>query len=161
MEKRRGGAGAMNGAPSRRGTWLNERNAVFTVRASVGLILLWFGLLKFFPNLSPAEPLATHTLKVLSFGMVGPRISIVFLAIFESSLGVLWLSGRWTRAAVILLWGHMAGTALPVVLFPSETFTRFPYAPTFEGQYILKNLVIVCASLVVWTMGRRHGSAVR
>jgi uncharacterized membrane protein YphA (DoxX/SURF4 family) len=146
----------MEEAPPESRRWLTESRAIGAVRASVGVILLWFGFLKFFPGLSPAEALASNTLKVLSCGALCPRTSVFLLATFESALGLLWLSGLWTRWAVLLLWLHMSGTALPVLLFPSETFTRFPYAPTFEGQYILKNIVIVCASLVVWTYERRR-----
>jgi len=48
-----------------------------------------------------------------------------------------------------LLFLQMAGTMTPLVLFPAETFVRFPYAPTLEGQYIIKNLVLISAGLVV------------
>jgi hypothetical protein len=43
----------------------------------------------------------------------------------------------------------MPGTILPLFFFPNETFVAFPHAPTLEGQYIIKNLVLVAAGLVV------------
>jgi hypothetical protein len=43
----------------------------------------------------------------------------------------------------------MAGTVTPLFLFPQEAFIRIPYAPTLEGQYIIKNLVLISAGLVI------------
>jgi hypothetical protein len=43
----------------------------------------------------------------------------------------------------------MLGTMLPLVFFPSQTFSSFPFVPTLEGQYIIKNLVLVSAAIVV------------
>jgi hypothetical protein len=53
------------------------------------------------------------------------------------------------RLTLALLVFQMAGTLTPLVLFPGEAFTLFPYAPTLEGQYIIKNLVLVGAGLVI------------
>jgi hypothetical protein len=57
--------------------------------------------------------------------------------------------GRWMRVILLLLALQMAGTVTPLVLFPGETFTIFPLVPTLEGQYIIKNVVLVCAALVL------------
>ena len=43
----------------------------------------------------------------------------------------------------------MAGTMLPLLFFPAEVFTVFPYAPTLEGQYIVKNVVLISAAVVI------------
>ena len=43
----------------------------------------------------------------------------------------------------------MPGTITPLFLFPAETFTIFPWVPNLEGQYIIKNLVLISAGLVV------------
>jgi len=53
------------------------------------------------------------------------------------------------RATLLLLALQMAGTLTPLVLFPAEVFTRIPYAPTLEGQYIIKNVVLIAAAMVV------------
>src|SRR5690348_7489002 len=63
--------------------WLEEHSAQI-LRASLGVVFLWFGALKFFPGLSPAQDLATRTIDVLSFGLVPPDVSIVVLAAWES-----------------------------------------------------------------------------
>jgi hypothetical protein len=53
------------------------------------------------------------------------------------------------RATLFLLAVQMAGTITPLVLFPGETFTAFPFAPSLEGQYIIKNIVLVGAGMVI------------
>jgi hypothetical protein len=64
-------------------------------------------------------------------------------------IGLGFLSGRFLRITLLLLFLQMPGTMLPLLFFPAETFTVFPYAPTLEGQYIIKNLVLLGAALVV------------
>ncbi len=53
------------------------------------------------------------------------------------------------RAALFLLFLQMPGTMLPLILLPDVCFTTFPYGLTMEGQYIIKNLVLIGAALVV------------
>jgi hypothetical protein len=53
------------------------------------------------------------------------------------------------RFTLLLLFAQMLGTITPVFFFPAEVFTRIPYAPTLEGQYIIKNLVLISAGLVI------------
>jgi hypothetical protein len=71
------------------------------------------------------------------------------LAAWEVLIGLGLLTGRLLRITLLLLFVQMAGTLLPLVFFPAETFKHFPYAPTLEGQYIIKNLVLVAAAIVV------------
>lgn len=121
------------------------RHAVTLLRVSVGVVYLWFGALKFFPGLSPAQDLAARTIARLSFGLVPEAVSVPLLAALETAIGL----GRWLRATVLLLLAQMLGTVTPLLLFPGETFTRFPFAPTLEGQYILKNVVLVSAAVLI------------
>lgn len=125
------------------------RHGVAYLRVSLGIIFFWFGVLKFFPGLSPAQDLAANTISLLSFGLVGPSVSVPVLAAWECVIGLGLLHGGYLRSTLLLLWLQMLGTLTPLVLFPSETFTRFPYAPTLEGQYIIKNLVLISAAIVV------------
>jgi uncharacterized membrane protein YphA (DoxX/SURF4 family) len=119
------------------------------LRVSLGIVFLWFGVLKFFPNASPAEELATRTISVLSGGIVPPTISLPFLAGWECLIGLGLLLGRGLRGILLLLYVQMLGTLTPIILFPNEVFVRIPYAPTLEGQYIIKNLVLISAGIVV------------
>jgi uncharacterized membrane protein YphA (DoxX/SURF4 family) len=125
------------------------RLGVPVLRMSLGVVFLWFGVLKFFPGLSPAQDLATRTIEQLTFGAVHPDVSLPFLAAWESVIGLGLLSGRFLRATLLLLAVQMLGTFAPLVLFPAETFTQFPFAPSLEGQYIIKNLVLIGAAMVV------------
>jgi uncharacterized membrane protein YphA (DoxX/SURF4 family) len=119
------------------------------LRLSLGVVFAWFGALKFFPELSPAEELATRTMAVLSGGWLPPAVSLPLLATWECLIGLGLLVGRGLRVTLLLLWLQMLGTLAPLVLFPDEVFTRIPYAPTLEGQYIIKNLVLVSAGIVL------------
>jgi uncharacterized membrane protein YphA (DoxX/SURF4 family) len=119
------------------------------LRISLGIIFLWFGILKFFPNLSPAQDLATRTISVLTMGLVPPSISLPLLAAWECLIGIGLLIGHGLRFTLFLLYIQMLGTLTPVFLFPNEVFVRIPYAPTLEGQYIIKNMVLISAGIVV------------
>jgi uncharacterized membrane protein YphA (DoxX/SURF4 family) len=128
--------------------WM-ARNGILLLRISMGIIFLWFGALKFFPGLSPAADLATRTIERLTFGLIAADVSILILAVWESLIGVGLIFGIFMRATLLLLFLQMLGTISPILLFPQEVFTAFPYAPTLEGQYIFKNMVLISAGLVI------------
>lgn len=128
--------------------WM-ARYGILLLRISVGIVFLWFGVLKFFPALSPAEELAGRTIETLSFGLITPALSLPVLAAWETLIGLGLITGKFMRATLLLLFAQMVGTVTPLFLFPAETFTVFPIAPTLEGQYILKNLVLVSAGIVI------------
>ncbi|NHZ86507.1 MAG: DUF417 family protein [Planctomycetia bacterium] len=126
-----------------------KRYGILFLRISVGIVFLWFGVLKFFPGLSPAQEIATVTIERLTFGFIQANVALVILATWETLIGLGLITGAFLRVTLFLLFAQMLGTMTPLLLFPAETFTRFPYAPTFEGQYIIKNLVLISAGLVV------------
>ncbi len=128
--------------------WMLE-NGLTLLRISLGIVFLWFGVLKFAPSRSPAEPLATATIGRLTLGAVTPPYALFALATVESAIGLALIVGVYRRLSLGLLFLHMCGTLTPLVLFPSLTFTSFPFAPTMEGQYILKNLVLISAAVVL------------
>ena len=119
------------------------------LRIALGIVFLWFGFLKFFPGLSPAQDLAGRTIEALSGGAIPPSVAVPVLAVWESAIGIGLLVGRWMRVVLLLLFVQMLGTITPLALFPDETWTRFPIAPTLEGQYIIKNVVLVAAAFVL------------
>ncbi|HEV8599262.1 MAG TPA: DoxX family membrane protein [Gemmatimonadales bacterium] len=128
--------------------WMAHFGITLT-RLSLGLIFVWFGVLKFFPGASPAGELASRTIERVSFGQLSPPTGLFILAGWEVLIGVGLLLGRFLRITLLLLFIQMAGTLLPLFFYPSETFQRFPLSPTLEGQYIIKNLVLMAAALVV------------
>ena len=133
------------------------RHGLTLLRWSVGLVFLWFGILKFFPGMSPAQELATKTISLLTFGYVPPSTSIWILALWETLIGVGLLFNLLMRGTLLLLFLQMLGTITPLFFFPAEAFTRIPYAPTLEGQYIIKNLVLISAGIVLGATVRGGG----
>lgn len=133
----------------RRVTAFMARQGIRFLRISLGLTFFWFGFLKFFPGLSPAQALATATIEKLTFGLVPPAVSIIVLATWETLIGLGLMFGIALRTTLFLLFTQMLGTMTPLLLFPDACFTHVPFAPTLEGQYIIKNLVLISAGLVV------------
>lgn len=129
-------------------TWM-ARYGVLLLRISVGIVFFWFGFLKFFPDASPAQDLAARTIATLTFGLVQPNISVPILALWETLVGLGLITGRYMRVILALLALQMLGTITPLFLFPQETFRTFPLVPTLEGQYIIKNMVLVSAAIVI------------
>jgi uncharacterized membrane protein YkgB len=128
--------------------WM-ARYGVTMLRVAVGVVFVWFGALKYFPGLSPAQELALRTIDVLTFGLIPQSVSIVLLATLECVIGLGLIFGKYLRLILLLLAFQMVGAVSPLFIFPQETFTHIPYAPTLEGQYIIKNIVLVSAGLVV------------
>ncbi len=131
---------------------VTNRMAQYGVRLlsiSLGVVFFWFGVLKFFPGLSPAQDLATKTISMLTVGLIPPHVSIVVLATWECVVGLGLILGMFMRATLLLLFLQMLGTVTPLIFFPQEVFTRIPYAPNLEGQYIIKNVVLISAGLVI------------
>lgn len=128
--------------------WM-ARNGIVLLRVSLGIVFFWFGVLKFFPGLSPAQDLAARTIDMMTFGLMPPSVSLPVLAAWECLIGLGFISGKLMRATLLLLVMQMAGTLTPLFFFPTETFTQVPIAPTLEGQYIIKNMVLIAAGLVI------------
>jgi uncharacterized membrane protein YkgB len=120
------------------------------IRLSLGIIFLWYGLLKFFPSLSPAEELATRTIDILFFGLISPIVSIKLLAILEVGIGLGFIFGIYTRYVVFAFLGHMICTFAPLFILPELSFTQAPYAFTLVGQYIVKNVVFILAGILIY-----------
>jgi len=128
--------------------WM-ARYGIVLLRVSLGIVFFWFGVLKFFPGLSPAQDLAGRTIDMLTLGMIPPSVSVLILAAWECAIGLGLIFGVFMRVTLLLLFLQMLGTITPLFFFPSEVFTRMPYAPTLEGQYIIKNIVLISAGLVI------------
>ena len=128
--------------------WMAD-HGVLLLRIALGIVFLWFGALKLIPNASPAEVLAGQTIERLTGGLVAAETAVPILAVWEVAIGLGLFIGRGMRITLLLLFVQMLGTITPLFLFPTETFTHFPWAPTLEGQYIIKNVVIVAAAIVL------------
>jgi uncharacterized membrane protein YkgB len=124
-------------------TWM-ARYGMTIMRVGLGVVFFWFGALKLVPGLSPAEDLVRNTTY-----FVNPDWFIPVLALWEMAIGLGLMFGVFMRLTLLLLFLQMPGTALPLVVLPEAVWTQFPYGLTMEGQYIIKNLVLIGAGLVL------------
>ncbi len=131
-----------------------NRWSIPVLRIALGVVYVWFGGLKLVPGLSPAEELVLATVPFLPGHLFVP-----FLGVWEIAIGAGFLTGRALRLTILLLFLQMPGTMAPLVLLPEQVFTAFPYGLTLEGQYIVKNLVLVAAALTVGATVRRRQAA--
>lgn len=127
--------------------WL-QRNGHTFLRYSLAIIFIWFGLLKPF-GVSPANELVTHTVY-----WVDPSWFVPFLGWWEVIIGVCILFKPLIRAGLFLMAVQLVGTFLPLVLLPETVYTTFPFGLTLEGQYIVKNLLIIGAGMIVGSHAR-------
>ena len=132
--------------------FFNSIKKIHLLRISIGIIYIWFGSLKFFGGLSPAEELAGETLKILTCQLIAPQVSYFMLALGETLIGLLLIMNLWPRMAVIMALVHMACTFTPMIFMPNISFNESLFSMTLIGQYILKNLVIISALLVLYPM---------
>jgi uncharacterized membrane protein YphA (DoxX/SURF4 family) len=125
-----------------------RRWGVPALRLSLGVVFIWFGLLKPL-GISAAEPLVLATVRWLPVG--DPEVWVAVIGWWEVAIGVGFLVPGAARVAIALLALQMVGTFLPLVALPDVAFQpgRVPYGPSMEGQYIIKNLLIISAALVV------------
>jgi uncharacterized membrane protein YkgB len=119
------------------------------MRLALGLVFLWFGALKLIPGASPAESLAGRTIEALSGGLVSQAVAVPALGVWESLIGLGLLTGIFMRATLALLFLQMLGTLTPLLMFPAETFEQFPFVPSLEGQYIIKNAVLIAGAVIL------------
>lgn len=125
---------------------LLDRYSVGFLQISLGLVFLGFGALKFFPGLSPAEGIAAATIDRLTFGLVGGHTAVLLTAVLETFIGLTLVTGKLVRVGLVVLAGAFVGILSPLVLFTDELF---PHGPSLLGQYVLKDIVLVAAALVV------------
>jgi uncharacterized membrane protein YkgB len=128
-----------------------RRLAVPLLRISLGIVFVWFGMLKIL-DLSPVSGLVAKTVY-----WVDPDLVVPGLGVLEVTVGVLLLFGRALRLAILLLVAQMAGTFLTFLVLPNVTFRHGnPLLLTVEGEFVVKNLVLLSAALVVGTTVRRR-----
>jgi len=120
-----------------------DRWGVPILRAAIAVVFVWFGALKIF-GISPAGELVAATVY-----LVDPELFVPVLGVWEVVIGLCLCYRPLIRVGIVLLFVQLPGTFLPIVLLPEVVFTAVPYGLTVEGQYIVKNLVIIGAALVI------------
>lgn len=126
--------------------WLAD-HSIDILRIGLGAVIFAFGVLKFFPGVSPAEGLVEATVGELTLGLVDGRMAIVTTAVIEVALGLALITGRFLKATMVIFAGWIAGVMAPLVLFFDELFTHG--GPTLEAQYVIKDVVFLAAGMVV------------
>ncbi|HRH25779.1 MAG TPA: hypothetical protein PLD99_02390 [Parcubacteria group bacterium] len=115
-------------------------------RIAIFIVYFWFGLLKVL-GLSPASPLVLSLLdRTMPF--ISPDAFLVWFGLFEVLIGTIFLIPKFARAAIALLVIHLITTVMPLFLLKSSLWTGM-MVPTLEGQYIIKNVLIVALAIVV------------
>lgn len=134
--------------------WMNAHGYIL-LRYSLSIVFIWFGALKFI-GISPANELVARTVYWFA-----PEIFIPILGWWEATIGVCLLIRPLIRVAIFLLLLQMPGTMLPLLILPDICYTQFPFGLTLEGQYIIKNLVLISAAIVIGgtvrDAGRKRG----
>jgi uncharacterized membrane protein YphA (DoxX/SURF4 family) len=139
--------------------WM-ARSGVTVLRVSIGVVFVWFGALKFFPGASPAADLIRESWGfVETWGLMPMGTFITILAVWEVLIGLGFITGKFLRATILLMVLQMFGAVSPVVLQPSAVWQQFPFVLTLEGQYIVKNAVLISAAFVVGATVRGGGLA--
>jgi putative oxidoreductase len=128
--------------------WL-VAHSIAILRVTLGAIFLGFGVMKFFPGVSPAQGLVERTTDIITLGLVPGSVALVIVASMETVIGLCLVSGRAMRPLMYLLGGQLVGILSPLVLMPGRLFAGPHGAPTLEGQYVLKDILFVGAALVL------------
>ena len=129
-------------------------SSVVALRMTIGVVLVWFGALKFFAHRSPAEDLTVRTVRTLSFEILSRTTGRRAIASLECLVGIGLIAGRPMKPTLLLFGLQLAGALSPLVIFPRRLFRR-PWQPTLEGQYVVKDIVLVAAAMV---LGAAHRS---
>ena len=115
-------------------------------RAAIFIVYFWFGLLKVI-SLSPANPLVAallaRTLPIITFDHF-----IIIFGMYEMIIGVTFLIPGLERSAIALLIPHLLATVMPLFVLPAVAW-QAPLVPTLEGQYMIKNVLIIALAIVI------------
>lgn len=115
-------------------------------RIGLFIVFFWFGFLKVI-DLSPASPLV-QALFEQTIGWMSFANFLVLFGLFECLIGILFLIPKAERIVIPLLMFHLITTIMPLFILPDATWTGF-MVPTLEGQYIIKNVLIIAAAIFV------------
>lgn len=131
-----------------------RKNGAGLLRVTLGIVFLWFGALKIF-GASPAAGLVAKTLFFLP-----PHIAVVGMGVVELLIGAGLLTGFAMRLTLLLFFAQMAGTFLTMLVRPDLTFADGnPLKLTTNGEFIIKNLVLISAGLVILATVRQARAA--
>lgn len=136
------GSFSLGRCDKRAAEWMHKHGQIL-LSYSLATVFIWLGVLKPL-GLSPVNDLVTNTVFWLT-----PETFIPFLGCWEVIIGVCLIIKPFIRIALTLLFLQLFGTMLPLVIVPEVCFVKSPFILTLEGQYIIKNIIILSAAIVV------------
>jgi len=120
-----------------------KKRSISLLRYAMGIIFFWYGALKVSGN-SPVDELVIQALPGIQ-----DHIFVSLIGVWEMIIGLFLICKRFLRYGLLLLFLHFPGTFLPLFMQPDACFTWVPWGLTLEGQYIFKNLILICAGCVI------------
>lgn len=126
----------------------SRRYSLTILRWSMAIVFLWFGILKLLPVKGEAEDMGLRTLLWLTGNAINARPLMLLLAFTEIIIGAGLLLKKGMAIILLLLFLQMAGTLLPLIIFPGETWLGW-FRPSLSGHYIIKNIVLIAAGIVI------------
>lgn len=137
-----------------------ERASFIFSHIAIFIIFVWFGALKVF-GVSPATPLVTELLArmmdIIPF-TISPDLFVELFGGFEVIIGICFIIPRLQKTGLILLIPHMLTTILPLFLLVDTAWSGM-LTPTLEGQYIIKNIVVIALATSIYIDSKKHFSS--
>ncbi|HEY4022532.1 MAG TPA: DoxX family membrane protein [Pseudonocardiaceae bacterium] len=134
--------------------WL-ARHSITVLRICMGVVIFVFGFAKYFPGVSPAQGLVLAVNRILTFGLMPERVTLILFATVESVLGLSLISGWGLRVTIYPLALWALAILSPLVLLTGELFSGPYHALTLLGQYVFKDIVLLASVLVIASRVRR------
>ena len=122
---------------------VNQRIAPTLLRTALAVVFVWFGALKLVGS-SPVHDLIAQTLPFLDADFAVPALGAV-----EILIGLALAAGVLPRITLLVMCGHLAGTFLTFVTASELMWTSNPLELTADGEFVVKNLVLIAAGLVL------------
>jgi uncharacterized membrane protein YkgB len=135
--------------------WL-DRYSVSVLRVCMGIVIFGFGVLKYFPGVSPAQGIVLAVNRILTFGLLPDQVTLPLFATVEAVIGLSLITGWGLRVIIYPLAAWVLAILSPLVLLTGQLFSGPDRAPTLLGQYVFKDIILLAAVLVVAADVRRR-----
>ncbi|HEX3779707.1 MAG TPA: hypothetical protein VHX38_08555 [Pseudonocardiaceae bacterium] len=135
--------------------WL-ERHSITVLRIAMGVVIFGFGVLKYFPGVSPAQGIVLAVNRILTFGLMPDHVTLILFATVEGIIGLSLITGWGLRFMIYPLAVWALAILSPLVLLTGQLFSGPYHAPTLMGQYVFKDIILLAAVLVVSMQVRRR-----
>jgi uncharacterized membrane protein YkgB len=135
--------------------WL-DRYSVAVLRVCMGIVIFGFGVLKYFPGVSPAQGIVLAVNRILTFGLLPDQVTLPLFATVEAVIGLSLITGWGLRVIIYPLAVWVLAILSPIVLLTQQLFSGSHHAPTLMGQYVVKDIILLAGVLVVAADVRRR-----